>query len=290
MEVLTPQHPNALAQAANVQTPKPGLIEKMAAHFNIQPAQFYHTIKQTIMPDKGNNVTNEQIASFLIVADKYKLNPFTKEIYAFPTKGGGIQPVVGVDGWSTILNREPQFDGLEFEDHRENNKLIAITCRISRKDRTRPIEVTEYMSECVRGTEPWQKWPARMLRHKVMIQCARYAFGLSGIVDPDEAERIAESNLAPNVIGTNQAQVAGDRAAELASKYTQQQPIAAPAQQQADPEPAHLHVTEEQEPRDEDDEPEGERAENSFGFEPIWTAPKGEPVMQAAAPRARRGR
>ena len=37
---------------------------------------------------------------------------------------------------------------------------------------------------------PWGRWPARMLRHKATIQCARYAFGLSGIVDPDEAERI----------------------------------------------------------------------------------------------------
>ncbi|MCL6229905.1 recombinase RecT [Bartonella bilalgolemii] len=29
-----------------------------------------------------------------------------------------------------------------------------------------------------------------MLRHKAVIQCARYAFGFSGIYDEDEAERI----------------------------------------------------------------------------------------------------
>lgn len=30
----------------------------------------------------------------------------------------------------------------------------------------------------------------RMLRHKVTIQASRYAFGLSGIIDPDEADRM----------------------------------------------------------------------------------------------------
>ena len=33
-----------------------------------------------------------------------------------------------------------------------------------------------------------------MLRHKALIQCARLAFSLGGIFDPDEAERIDETN------------------------------------------------------------------------------------------------
>ena len=53
--------------------------------------------------------------------------------------------------------------------------------------------VTEYMAECIRNTDPWKQYPRRMLRHKALIQCARYAFGFAGIVDPDEAERIIQS-------------------------------------------------------------------------------------------------
>jgi hypothetical protein len=34
-----------------------------------------------------------------------------------------------------------------------------------------------------------------MLRHKALIQTARYAFGFAGIVDPDEAERIDEATM-----------------------------------------------------------------------------------------------
>lgn len=150
---------------------------------------FSGVLARTIMPSA--NVQPEQITAFLMVAKEYKLNPITKEIYAFPAKGGGVQPIVSIDGWLKIINSHPQFDGMEFADTLDNNgQLAAVTCRIYRKDRKHPVEVTEYMAECKRNTDPWKQWPGRMLRHKATIQAARYAFGFSGIVDPDEAERI----------------------------------------------------------------------------------------------------
>ena len=72
--------------------------------------------------------------------------------------------------------------------------MNAITCRMFRQNQGRAVAITEYYAECSRGTEPWQKWPVRMLRHKALIQCARVAFGFSGIYDEDEAERIIESS------------------------------------------------------------------------------------------------
>jgi phage recombination protein Bet len=161
----------------------------MAHRFGMEPGPFEAVLRATVVPPE---TTREQFAAFLLVAKRYNLDPITREIYAFPTRAGGIQPIVGVDGWIRIINDQPQMDGIEFSDHLddETGELVSITCRIFRKDRDHPIEVTEYMSECRRPTEPWQKWPARMLRHKVLIQCARYAFGLSGIVEPDELERM----------------------------------------------------------------------------------------------------
>jgi len=135
-------------------------------------------------------VTDAQMTALLIVANNYGLNPWTKEIYAFPDRNNGIVPVVGVDGWSRIINSHPQFDGIEFEQNDE-----SCTCIIYRKDRNRPIKVTEWMAECRRsGIGPWQSHPRRMLRHKAMIQCARLAFGYGGIYDQDEAERIVEAS------------------------------------------------------------------------------------------------
>lgn len=176
---------------AIVATEGPSVISAMAERFGMDRRAFEATLMKTVMPAEG--ATHEQVAAFLLVARKYDLNPFTKEIYAFPAKGG-IQPIVSIDGWLKIINDHPQFDGMEFADKvAENGKLEAVTCRIYRKDRAHPVEVTEYMAECKRETAPWKGWPARMLRHKAAIQAARYAFGFSGIMDPDEADRAVES-------------------------------------------------------------------------------------------------
>jgi len=143
------------------------------------------TLKSTAF--KGQ-VSDAQMTALMVVANQYGLNPWTKEIYAFPDKSNGIVPVVGVDGWARIINSHPQFDGIEFDQDDDQ-----CTCRIYRKDRSHPTVVTEYMAECMRNTGPWKSHPRRMLRHKAMIQCARIAFGYGGIYDQDEAERIIEA-------------------------------------------------------------------------------------------------
>ncbi len=160
---------------------------KLAKRFQIdaRPAEIVETLKATAF--KGQ-VTDAQMAALMLVSAQYGLNPWTKEVYAFPDKNNGIVPVVGVDGWARIINEHPQFDGMEFEQTDE-----SCTCVVYRKDRRHPIKVTEYMAECKRATGPWQSHPRRMLRHKAMIQCARMAFGFAGIYDHDEAERIVEA-------------------------------------------------------------------------------------------------
>jgi phage recombination protein Bet len=184
---------------------KRSLIKTMANRYEMEPAIFAETIKATCMPSKMA-VTDAQFAAFLMVANEYNLNPVIKEIFAFPANGG-IQPIVSVDGWMKMINAHPQFDGMTFADHFGDNKqLEAITVQVFRKDRGHPIEVTEYMSECRRKSPTWDKWPARMLRHKAVIQAARYAFGFSGIMEPDEAERFKKAEV---VTETKQSGVAG---------------------------------------------------------------------------------
>ena len=163
--------------------------QSLASSFNVKAdnaAELVATLKATAF--RGAQVNDSQMAALLLVASQYGLNPFTKEIYAFPDKGG-IVPVVGVDGWSRIINTNEQFDGMDFVQDDE-----SCTCIIYRKDRSHPIKVTEWMAECRRpNAAPWQSHPRRMLRHKAMIQCARLAFGYVGIYDQDEAERIVEA-------------------------------------------------------------------------------------------------
>ena len=138
--------------------------------------------------------SDAQMTALLVVANAYGLNPWTKEIYAYPDKQNGIVPVVGVDGWARIINSHAQMDGMTFKQDAD-----SCTCTIYRKDRSHPIEVTEWMQECKRNAGPWLSHPYRMLRHKAMIQCARLAFGFSGIYDEDEAKRLEEATAVKHV-------------------------------------------------------------------------------------------
>lgn len=172
--------------------PRATALEALAGRLNVSPGALTSTLKNTVF--KG--ASNEEFIALVIVSNAYNLNPLLKEIFAFPAKGGGIVPVVSVDGWIRIINEHPQFDGIEFNDIiDEKGNLYAIESVIYRRDRSRPIKVTEYMDECKGAGPAWQKTPKRMLRHRALIQGGRVAFGFSGIYVEDEA---------CNVVGTIQ--------------------------------------------------------------------------------------
>lgn len=194
-----------------IQRTQQDLHERMAKQFGLTKTEFMEVVSKTLIPDrkiKGRDgakdtyakASEAEVTGFLVVADQYGLNPFIKQIYAFPSDRGGIVPMVPIDGWVKLVNDQKRFAGVSFTDHVEGDKkLYAITCKmeiwndprgVNQKLGKRIVEVTEYLAECQRNTEPWQKWPYRMLRHKAYIQCARLAFGLSGIYDEDETERI----------------------------------------------------------------------------------------------------
>jgi phage recombination protein Bet len=168
------------------------VVADMANKFGMEREAFERVIMATVMPSKVE-VSKEQFVAFLSVAKEYNLNPLTREIFAFPSKTGGIQPIVSIDGWLNIINQHPQCDGYEFVDNKDDKgNVTSIECRMYRKDRSRPVTVTEYLKECTQSSSTWQKWPIRMLRHKALIQAARYAFGFSGIIDEDEAQRMVD--------------------------------------------------------------------------------------------------
>ena len=143
----------------------------------------------------GAQATNAELAIVTGVCATYGLNPLVKECAAF-VSGGKLSVVVMVDGWYKMVNRRPEFDGVEFDDKFDDKgNLASITCRMFIKGRERPVCVTEYMAECRDPkSSVWQKWPGRMLRHKAYIQCARMAFGISEVIDDDEASRIAANS------------------------------------------------------------------------------------------------
>lgn len=210
-------------QVAVVDSAKGALLARFAEKFGVDKLKVGEILKATVFKQpKGKNgappeeISNEQLAALLIVADQYGLNPFTREIYAFPDKQKGIVPVIGVDGWNRIMNDHPAMDGVEFRYSENMVKIDAdakecpewVEAVIYRKDRNHPIVVREYLDECYRAAfsgsgqngsykvaGPWQSHTRRFLRHKALIQGARIAFGFSGVYDEDEAQAISEARL-----------------------------------------------------------------------------------------------
>lgn len=189
----------------------PNILNIMAAKYNLDPVKFKETIKATIMrPGKDGRVaTDEELMAFLIVANKYNLDPFTNEIYAFPAKRGGIIPVIGVDGFVRKICNHTDFNGMEIsfaeeEVTPEGGKPCPEWCEIKlyRKGVDRPIIVREYIDEVYCPPKggypgPWQSHTKRMLRHKTIIQAGRVAGFLVGVYDEDEAARIIEAESLP---------------------------------------------------------------------------------------------
>jgi hypothetical protein len=179
---------NTLVKAPEKQKQSPpSALQIMAARFNVDPAKLHETLKQSIFP----KATDAEMLSLVVVANTYNLNIFLKEMYGFPAKGGGIVPVVSVDGWNSLLLRQPDFDGIEFEftDDSEGN-VYSCTATVYVKNRSHAVKVTEYFSECVRPTDPWKNMPRRMLRNRTLCQASRMAFGISGIKHEEEALEI----------------------------------------------------------------------------------------------------
>lgn len=209
----TPSQSQAIVGAT-----RKSLVRKIADRFSVQPNKLMETLKRTAFRQRDDApVSNEQMMALLVVADQYQLNPFTREIYAFPDKAG-IIPIVGIDGWSRIINSHEQYNGIKFLAS-ENIIQIPeakaapewIECIIYRKDREYPTVIREYLDEVYRppyrqGMQgPWQTHTKRLLRHKAIIQAARIAFGFAGIYDQDEGERILEGEFVSDADDTSQS-------------------------------------------------------------------------------------
>ena len=184
---MNTQTTSIVKSTTTVPSVKPSALNLMASRLSCDPAKLLSTLKATVF--KGAN--DEEVMALVLVANEYGLNPLLKEMYAFPAKGGGIVPIVSVDGWNKMLIRQPSFDGIEFEfEHDEKRFPIACTATVYIKDRSRPMKITEYYDECFRQTDNWKNMPHRMLRNRTLCQASRLAFGFSGIYNDDEAATI----------------------------------------------------------------------------------------------------
>ena len=166
----------------NAPTQQLSIISTYAASRHMEKEALISTLMKTIAPE-GSSM--EDIVGFLQIAHKFDLDPWAKEIFMIRSRGK-VTTYVGIDGYSKIVNRQPEYDGCEFTyDQDPDGSITAVTCTMWRKDRSRPTAVTEFYSECVppSPSEAWKRSPGRMLRHRAFVQAARLCFGISGALD-----------------------------------------------------------------------------------------------------------
>lgn len=156
---------------------------------------YVRSITASAMRDLGV-WTQADLERLLLTAKQHSLNPLNREIFMLDSCSEAPPLiVVGVDGWSKIMNSHLQFAGVQFQESAESSGGIPnwMECEIYRHDRVVPLKVREYFEEARSDHMAWITHPRRMLRHKCMVQCARIAFGLSGLFDFDEAKKITSN-------------------------------------------------------------------------------------------------
>ena len=172
----------------------------MAQRVSVTPQELEQTLINTVF----RGATKPEFVMLVAVANKYDLDPLVREIYGFPKKGGGIVPLVPIDGWLKIIHRHPDYAGM---DTRYADEMVVpvsgakrcpewIETTIYHKSTPEhPTVHREWIDEMYRNTGPWNETTKRMLEWKSIIQTGRKAFGLGGIFDEDEAERISSGEI-----------------------------------------------------------------------------------------------
>lgn len=127
------------------------------------------------------NTPEEVQLNALRLITKHALDPFADEVSIHQHDDGHWQAFITIDGWSKLINSHPAFSGISFTESTElvNGIPSWMGCAIYRNDRMVPIEVKEYLCEIQTEHSIWKEMPRRMLRYRVVAQCARLAFGVS---------------------------------------------------------------------------------------------------------------
>ena len=91
------------------QKPAGTALAIIAQRVAVAPAE----LQQTLMATAFKGATPAEFMMLVAVANKYDLDPFVREIYAFPKKGGGIVPLVPIDGWLKLIRGKADYDGMD---------------------------------------------------------------------------------------------------------------------------------------------------------------------------------
>lgn len=182
---------------------------RVAAHLKKEdwPDERIRVISSIIAPEK---TTQQELAAFLGVCDRYKLDPIVGEIWlVWDGKKRKHLIMTGRDSYLAIADRHPDYEGYihgtvrtgdEFEVVREGTEVtvnhilgiergdrISAYCVCYRSGRKPILIVRDWKSYGhLQSKTNWQNNPDDMLETRVITQAHRLQFRIPGIYTPEE--------------------------------------------------------------------------------------------------------
>lgn len=181
----------------------PKASDQLATFLGIEKGMMLDTLKaQCFVGKRPDEVSDAQLAAFVSTANVLQVNPLVPGMmYAYPTKQGGIVPILGPDG---VLKK--------LDEHIQAGRLEGFDCQVFPEDVTqrpthaiatiyrrgaKPATYTALYSEWVMTNSPvWQQKPRHMLWMRAIKQAARQVIhGLP--MDREEYEMSEMQNVTP---------------------------------------------------------------------------------------------
>lgn len=130
-------------------------------------------LKQT-----NSNLLPNEMAQFFAISTAFNLNPYKREVYAIAYGQGNGRKLSIIVGYEVYLRRAeefPQYDGYETEFSGKGADMCC-TCKVYRKDRSRPVGSTVFLREYSQGNQMWNTKPHVMLEKVAIATAMRRAF------------------------------------------------------------------------------------------------------------------
>lgn len=236
----------------------------LAGHLKMDPRQMVNIIKaQCFTGTDANKVSDEMLGAYVNVAHSLTekapgFNPLLPGmLYAYPTRNGGIQPMIGPDGIYALLSSRDDVEGFDSNaELDQNGKVVSALAWIKVTGKT-TFQKRVWLSEWRISSNPnWSTRPAHMLEIRALKQVARMV--IHGIpLDREEMEIVIEQE-AKRV--TRDPEPGKPRASLLAEQIREQQ-------DETEPEEERQEAAEEEVDENKAQSEEAERDELPFDID-----------------------
>lgn len=139
------------------------------------------TLKATV----AKGASDAQLAQFVEVCKATGLNPFLREIWCIAATN---TIMTSRDGYLTVANRSPHFDGMETAVERDDKGWpVKAVCTVWRKDRSHPVKCEAYFNEYNKpASQVWKQYPSAMIMKVAEALALKRSFAINGLVTQEE--------------------------------------------------------------------------------------------------------